>query len=368
LNVPFVDLEAQYREVEEQLRPRLFEVVERGRYILGPEVAEFEEAMARLHGVSCGIGVASGTDALLLSLLAAGVGPGDEVITTPFTFVATAESILHAGARPVFADIEEETFNIDPGQVEGLVTEKTKAILPVHLFGLPADMAALSSLAGRRGLKVIEDCAQSAGARVGERLAGGLGDASAFSFFPTKNLGGLGDGGLVLTDDPGLADRVRLIRGHGSAVRDRYEMLGYNSRLDTLQAAALLVKLPRLEEWNERRRRIATLYGELLAGIGMIRLPRESRGATHVYNQYTITAERRDELKAHLDRKGIGSMIYYSEPLHTQPVFAGLGYRSGDFPVTEKACRRVLSLPVHPNLSEGQVRAVAGAVREFFFS
>jgi dTDP-4-amino-4,6-dideoxygalactose transaminase len=364
--ISFIDLGAQHREVAEEVRARLEEEVRAARFILGPAVTRFEEAMAKYHGVRHGIGVASGTDALLLSLLAAGVGPGDEVITTPFTFVATAEVILHAGAKPVFADIEEETFNIDPALVERAVGEKTKAVIPVHLYGLPVRMEEIGDLAARKGLKVIEDCAQSTGAKVGDRLTGSLGDAGAFSFFPTKNLGGFGDGGMVLTDDDHLAGQVRMLRGHGSSKRDSYELVGFNSRLDSIQAAVLEIKLGRLEEWNGMRRRSAALYRELLDDLDEIRLPSEPDGCTHVYNQFTLVTERRNELGRFLGERGIGTMVYYSRALHRQPVLSALGLAAGDFPVSEKAAQTVLSLPIYPGLSEASVRTVAAAIRDFF--
>ncbi len=366
MKIPVIDLAVQHRQLQDTIRSALDQVIESGQFVLGPAVSEFERAMAEYHGVRHAVGVASGTDALLLSLIAGGIGPGDEVITTPFTFVATAETIVHAGARPVFVDIDEETYNIDPGKVEERITSGTKALLPVHLYGLPADMEALGALAARRDLKVFEDCAQSTGAAVRGRLTGGLGLAASFSFFPTKNLGGLGDGGMVLTDDDTVERRLRQLRGHGALVRDHYEMLGFNSRLDSLQAAVLSVKLPHLPAWNAMRRENAALYRNLLAEVGPVDLPREPEGLHHVYNQFTIATDRRDELKEHLASRGIGSMVYYSEPLHTQPVFARFGYRAGDFPVSERACRRVLSLPVYPGMTAGQVEEVAGAIRDFF--
>jgi dTDP-4-amino-4,6-dideoxygalactose transaminase len=294
------------------------------------------------------------------------VAPGDEVITTPFTFVATAETIAHAGAKPVFVDIDPLTFNIDPRRVEEAVTARTKALLPVHLYGLPADMEALGAVAAAHGLTVIEDCAQSTGAAVGDKLTGSMGDAGAFSFFPTKNLGGFGDGGMVLTDDDSLAEKVRMLRGHGSPSRDRYNLLGYNSRLDSIQAAVLEVKLDRLRGWNDQRRENAALYGEHLAEVDGIVLPVEPEGTSHVYNQYTIMTARRDELREELQKKEIGTMIYYSQALHTQPVFSGLGYGPGDFPIAEKAQAQVLSLPVFPGLTQEQVAEVSGSVKDFF--
>jgi len=312
------------------------------------------------------VGVASGTDALLLGLLGAGVRPGDEVITTPFTFVATAEVIEHAGARPVFVDIDEETFNLDPAQIEARVTERTRAILPVHLYGLACDMGAIGRIAARNKLKVVEDCAQATGSRWSGRLVGGIGDAGGFSFFPTKNLGALGDGGMVLTDNDTIAEKVRMLRGHGAKVRDHYELLGYNSRLDSLQAAVLSVKLPLLEMWNEQRRANAARYRELLGGVDEIALPVESPGARHTYNQFTILTARRDALRTHLQQHGVPTMVYYPRALHQQPVFAGLGYATGDFPVTERIQEEVLSLPIFPGLTPEQIATVAAAIKEFF--
>jgi dTDP-4-amino-4,6-dideoxygalactose transaminase len=366
VKVPFIDLGTQHREVEARIRVRLEEVIRSARFILGPEVEQFEESMAKYHGVRHAVGVASGTDALLLSLLAAGVKPGDEVITTPFTFVATAEVIVHAGAKPVFADIEEGTFNIDPARVKEKITGRTRALLPVHLYGLPADMDALGSIAAEGGFKVIEDCAQSTGARINGKLTGGMGNASAFSFFPTKNLGCLGDGGMVLTNEDELARTLRMLRGHGASSRDRYELSGYNSRLDSIQAAVLDIKLDHLEEWNGRRRRNAAIYRGILAETDEVVLPREPDGLTHAYNQFTIMTPRRDELRKYLAKRGVRSMVYYSECLHLQPVLSDLGHGPGDFPVAEKARDQVISLPICPGLSEQQVTAAAKAVRSFF--
>jgi dTDP-4-amino-4,6-dideoxygalactose transaminase len=366
MKVPFIDLVTQHREVESDIRKGLEEVIQSSRFILGPAVEKFEESMASYHGVRHAVGVASGTDALLLALLAAGVGPGDEVVTTPFTFVATAEVIVHAGAKPVFADIEADTFNIDPARVEEKITARTRAVLPVHLYGHPADMKAVGALAAEKGLVVIEDCAQSTGARVGERLTGSLGKAGGFSFFPTKNLGCLGDGGMVLTDDDEVASTLRMLRGHGASGRDRYELSGYNSRLDAIQAAVLDVKLPRLEEWNERRRRNAAIYREILRDVEEVVLPVQRQGVTHAYNQFTVMTPKRDELRQYLGERNVGSMIYYSECLHLQPVLAHLGYGRGDFPVAERARDQVLSLPICPGLTEAQVSTAAEAVRAFF--
>ena len=362
--IPFIDLSCQHRPVEAELQRVFLDVLRAGQYILGPALVRFEEEMARLHGVRHAIGVASGTDALLLALLVAGVRAGDEVITTPFTFVATAEVIAHAGARPVFVDIDAATFNLDPAQLEAAITERTRAIIPVHLYGLSCDMDAIGKVAARHKLKVVEDCAQATGSRWKGRYVGAIGDAGAFSFFPTKNLGATGDGGMVLTDNDTLAEMVRMLRGHGAKVRDHYELLGYNSRLDSLQAAVLSVKLPLLERWNEQRRANAARYRELLGDLPGIALPVETPGAHHTYNQFSILTGRRDALRAHLSERGVPSMVYYPKALHQQPIFAGGGH--GAFPVTERIQDEVLSLPIFPGLTGEQVEAVAAAIREFF--
>ncbi len=364
--IPFIDLSCQHRPVEAELQRVFAEVLRGAQYILGPALSRLEEQMARLHGVRHAIGVASGTDALLLGLLGAGVRPGDEVITTPFTFVATAEVIEHAGARPVFVDIDEATFNLDPARIEACITERTRAIIPVHLYGLACDMGAIGRVAARHKLKVIEDCAQATGSRWNGRLVGGIGDAGAFSFFPTKNLGAIGDGGMVLTDNDTLAEKVRMLRGHGARERDHYELLGYNSRLDSLQAAVLSVKLPLLEGWNGQRRANAALYRELLAGVDQVALPVEAPGTHHTYNQFSILTDRRDALRVHLQERGVPSMVYYPKALHQQPVFTGLGYVTGDFPVTERVQEQVLSLPIFPGLTAEQIGTVAAGIKEFF--
>lgn len=364
--IPFIDLSCQHRPLEAELERVFTEVLRGSQYILGPALSRFEEQMAQLHGVRHAIGVASGTDALLLGLLGAGVRPGDEVITTPFTFVATAEVIEHAGARPVFVDIDAATFNLDPAQLEAKLTERTRAIIPVHLYGLACDMAAIDKIAQRHKLMVIEDCAQATGSRWNDRLVGGIGDVGAFSFFPTKNLGAIGDGGMVLTDNDTLAEKVHMLRGHGAKVRDHYELLGYNSRLDSLQAAVLSVKLPLLEGWNVQRRKNAARYRELLGDLKGIALPIEPAGMHHTYNQFSILSDRRDALRAHLQKRGVPSMVYYPKALHQQPIFAGLGYSTGDFPVTERIQEQVLSLPIFPGLTGEQIETVANAIKEFF--
>ncbi|HEY5999319.1 MAG TPA: DegT/DnrJ/EryC1/StrS family aminotransferase [bacterium] len=364
--IPFIDLSCQHRPLEDRLASVFAEVLGGAQYILGPAVGRFEEEMARMHGVRHAIGCASGTDALLLGLLGAGVRSGDEVITTPFTFVATAEVIEHAGARPVFVDIDEATFNLDVTQIEAALTERTRAIIPVHLYGLACDMTAIGRIATRHKLKVIEDCAQATGSRWMGKVVGAIGDAGAFSFFPTKNLGAIGDGGIVLTDNDTVAEKVRMLRGHGAKVRDTYELLGYNSRLDSVQAAVLSLKLPLLEGWNEQRRANAARYRELLGGVDQIALPVEIPGAHHTYNQFSILTDRRDQLRAHLQERGVPTMVYYPRALHQQPVFAHLGYAAGDFPVTERIQEEVLSLPIFPGLTPEQIGTVAAAIKEFF--
>jgi len=360
--IPMLDLREQLRALQAELLEATREVLLSGRYILGPKVEEFERAAARYLGVAETVAVASGTDALHLALRALGVGPGDEVITTPFSFFATVEAILYAGARPVFADIREDTFNLDPREVKRRLSPRTKAILAVHLFGCPSDMPALLELARRHGLRVLEDCAQAFGATVGEQKVGSLADAGCFSFYPSKNLGGMGDGGLVSTHSAELAERLRLLRNHGSPGGYVHEEVGYNSRLDELQAAVLLVKLRYIEDFNEARRRKAALYRELLADV--LSCPVEPQGLRHVYHQFTVKVPRRDQVRECLRRKGIASTVYYPLPLHLQPALRGLGWKEGDFPVAERVARQVLSLPLWPELSEASLREVARGLRQ----
>ncbi|MHB9054314.1 MAG: DegT/DnrJ/EryC1/StrS family aminotransferase [Thermoleophilia bacterium] len=362
--VPLLDLGAMHAEIGDELKLAFARVLESGRFILGPEVERFEREMAAYCGTAHAVGVASGSDALYLSLLALDIGPGDEVITTPFSFIATAECIAQTGARPVFADIDPDTFNIAPDAVAAAVTEKTRAIIPVHLFGLPAEMERLEAIAARHGLAIVEDTAQALGAESGGRKAGSIGHAGALSFFPSKNLGCLGDGGMVLTASEETAARLRSLRAHGSVRKYHSEELGINSRLDALQAALLRVKLARLDEWNALRRRNAEIYGALLGGTEIVRLPAASEGGSHVYHQYTVRLKERDAVKQDLDEAGIGTAVYYPLPLHLQPVFAELGYRAGDFPAAEAACGEVLSLPVGPELDAGQLQRVAVAILE----
>jgi dTDP-4-amino-4,6-dideoxygalactose transaminase len=338
-------------------------------FILGDNVKHLEKELAAYCGARYAIGVGNGSDALYLALLAAGVGPGDEVITTPFTFYATAGAIERVGAKPVFTDIEKDTFNIDPNLIEAKITGKTRAIIPVHLYGCPADMGPIVELAGKYQLKVIEDGAQSLGALYKGRKVGAIGDMGCLSFFPTKNLGAFGDGGAVLTSDPELAEKVRMLRVHGAKTKYYHELPGCNSRLDELQAAILRVKMPYLEGWNRRRREIASRYRDKLSGLeekGMLMLPKTPDYAEHVFHQYTIQLEDRDGLRDYLKQQGVGSTVYYPVPLHLQKVFQPLGYKEGDFPVAEAACRKVLSLPMFPELTDDEVEHVSKLIINYF--
>ncbi len=366
---PFLDLRAQFATIREEVMAAVTRVMDAQSFILGPEVSAFEEEVKAQVGCEFALGCASGSDAILLALMALGVGPGDEVITPPFTFVATAGSIARLGARPVFVDIDPNTYNLDARQLEALITPKTKAIMPVHLFGLAADLEPILAIAGRHHIPVVEDAAQAIGARYHGRPVGRWGTIGCFSFFPSKNLGGGGDGGLVTTNDPVLADRLKVLRVHGSRRKYEYELLGMNSRLDALQAAILRVKLKYLDSWSDRRRRNALRYGQLLAQHGLtgkIIAPVTPPECVHVFNQYTIRTPRRDELKAHLDRDGIPTEIYYPHPLHLQPAFANLGYQPGSMPVSEKASAEVLSLPIYPELTVEQQTSVVTAMADFY--
>ncbi|HEX4602233.1 MAG TPA: DegT/DnrJ/EryC1/StrS family aminotransferase [Gemmatimonadales bacterium] len=370
MNVPFLDLVAQYRAIKDEVLPAVQAVIEAQQFIMGPAVPALEAAVARLSHARHGIACASGTDALLLPLHALGLKPGDEVITTPFTFFATAGAIHNAGGTPVFVDIEAGTFNLDPAAVERAITPRTRAILPVHLYGQVAAMERLLAIAGARRVPLLEDAAQAIGARRtidGEwRLAGELGWASGFSFFPSKNLGAWGDGGLIVTSDDALAERLRKLRLHGGAKQYHHDEVGTNSRLDTLQAAVLLAKLPHLASWSAQRRAHAAYYSEALATLAPVRPPVVDPLNEHIFHQYTLRAERRDALQAHLKSQGIGSAVYYPVPLHLQPCFRHLGYRAGAFPEAERASHEVLSLPVYPELSAAQRDYVVDTIRAFY--
>lgn len=358
--VPMVDLKKQFNDIKDEVFEMLTEILESSQYILGPKVLELEKKIAEYHGVTEAVGVASGTDALHLSIEALGIGEGDEVITTPFTFFATAEAILYTGATPVFVDIEQETMNIDPGKIEAAVTKRTKAVLPVHIFGHPADMEKIAAVAKEHKLKIIEDCAQSFGASVHGKKTGSLGDAGCFSFYPSKNLGAFGDGGMVLLNDPSVAADIRKLRNHGSRGSYRHESVGFNSRLDEIQAGVLLVKMKRIDAYNHKRRLKAALYGELLSD--RVERPAERPGYTHVYHQYTIRSSRRDEIQMRLRENNISSVVYYPTPLHIQEAVNFLGYKKGDFPVAEETSERVLSLPMYPELEETSIARIADII------
>ncbi|MEJ2695543.1 MAG: DegT/DnrJ/EryC1/StrS family aminotransferase [Candidatus Sulfobium sp.] len=358
--IPMVDLKKQFNDIREEVCAVIVDVLESSQYILGPRVAELEKRVAVYHGVNEAVGVASGTDALHLAMEALGIGEGDEVITTPFTFFATAEAILYTGATPVFVDIEPDTMNIDPSGIEEKITRRTKAIVPVHLFGHPADMERIVDIADRHALNVIEDCAQSFGAELHGSKAGSFGDAGCFSFYPSKNLGAFGDGGMILLNDTTVAGDIRKLRNHGTKGPYQHQSVGFNSRLDELQAAVLLVKFGRIDSYNEMRREKAALYNELLSD-GVLP-PVERPGARHVYHQYTIRSGRRDEIQRCLREKEIASVVYYPVPLHLQEAVEFLGYREGDFPVAEEAAAKVLSLPMYPELEEAEIREIADSI------
>ncbi len=369
--IRFLDLRAQYATIREEIREAVLAALEQQQFILGPEVGSLEAELAAYVGCEYAVGCASGSDALLLALMALGVGAGDEVIAPPFTFFATAGAIARLGARPVFVDIDPETFNLSPQLLEAAITSRTKAIIPVHLFGLCADMAPILEIADRQGLPVVEDAAQAIGARYQGKSAGSMGSMGCFSFFPSKNLGGGGDGGLLTTNSADLNERLRMLRVHGSRQKYKHELLGINSRLDTLQAAILRVKLRHLEGWTRARQENARLYKQLIVEYGLetvVRTPSVPANCTHVYNQFTVQVPRRDALKAHLQRCGIPTEIYYPYPLHLQSALAEFGYGAGMFPVTELACSQVLSLPIFAELSEAQLRAVVQGIAEFFQS
>ncbi|NOZ25683.1 MAG: DegT/DnrJ/EryC1/StrS family aminotransferase [Nitrospirae bacterium] len=360
--IPMVDLKVQYEALREEILEQITDVLESSRYILGPKVEELEKGIAAYHGVREAVGVASGTDALNLSLKALGIGRGDEVITTPFTFFATVEAIIYQGARPVFVDIDPETLNIDPAKIEERITERTKAIMPVHMFGMPADMERISAIASKYNLFVVEDCAQSFGAHIRGRKTGSFGDAGCFSFYPSKNLGAYGDGGLITTDNEKIAGRMRVLRNHGSEKGYIHHAIGLNSRLDEIQAAVLLVKFKRIDGYLSLRREKARFYTERLGSI--VQCPKEQDGFYHVYHQYTIRSPLRDRIKSYLYEQGISSVVYYPIPLHLQEALKGEGYRRGDFPFAERASMEVLSLPIYPEIDRSAQERVCEAVRK----
>ena len=370
--VPLCDLRRQHEALKAGIESALARVCARGDFILGREVGEFEQAFANYCGTTHCVGVANGTDALKLALMAAGVGPwgggraDDEVVVPAFTFVATATAVVQAGARPVLCDVLDGTLCMDPRSLERVLTPRTRAIMPVHLFGRPVDDATVSALAAARGIPVVEDAAQAHGARSRGRRTGSLGLAAGFSFFPAKNLGCYGDGGAVTTKDDAVADKVRLLRNCGRTTKYEHPVQGFNSRLDTLQAAVLIVKLAGLDAFNARRREVAGRYRKALGGLKALRLPDEAAGDEAVYHQFVVRTPHRDGLRQALKSRGIESGIHYPKPIHLQGAFADLGHKAGDFPVSETAAREVLSLPIYPEIPDTDVDYVAEAVRAFF--
>ena len=359
--VPLIDLVAQYHSIRDEIDEAVSSVLESGNFILGRNVAALEEEIAYYISVKYAVGVASGTDALLLTFLALGIGPGDEVIVPTFTFFATAEAISRVGATPVFVDIDPKTYCLNVGQLEVLLTKRTKAIIPVHLYGHPADMDPVLELARNRGLRVIEDNAQAMGAEYKCRKTGSLGDAGCLSFFPSKNLGGYGDGGMVITNESTIAETVRKLRTHGWKTKNYPEMIGFNSRLDELQAAILRVKLRHLDAWNERRREIARKY-QILLDNSEVELPREASYAKHVYHLYVVRARPRKALQERLRVSGVAFGIYYPEPIHLLDPYQHLGYGPGSFPEAEGASRETLAVPLYPEMSDDQIETVASSL------
>lgn len=363
--IPINDLRHQHELLAEELEEAIRKVLLSGRYVLGENVEKLEREIAKLCGTKYAVGVNSGTDALILSLHALNIGRGDKVITSPFSFVASAESIVIVGARPVFVDIDPETFNISPDLIEEAIDKRTRAILPVHLFGQSCDMTTICKIAEEHDLAIIEDSAQAIGALHKGKPVCSFGDVGCLSFYPTKNLGAVGDGGMILTSEEALYKKLRLLRCHGGQDYT-FDFLGTNSRLDEIQAVVLLTKLPHLSEWTQERRRNAQLYLQLLSDVEEIKLPKEADGNFHVYHQFTIRAKDREELKSFLRKEGVQTMVYYPVPLHCQPAFSSLGYKKGDFPQAEKAADEVLSLPVYAGLKEEQIIRVANAIRKFY--
>ncbi len=363
--VPFIYLGDQHKQIRQEVLRTLARIADSQLFVLGEHVQALERRMAIRCGVPHAIGVANGSDALFLSLLALGVGPGDEVITTPFTFFASAGSISRTGAKVVFCDVDANTYNIDPQKIAKRVTPRTKAILPVHLFGLPSDMEAILKIARKHRLFVVEDAAQSFGSSYKGKPSGVLGDTGCFSFYPTKNLGGAGDGGMVITRSQKLADKIRLLRNHGSSVKYHHEVVGMNSRLDEIQAAWIAIKLKYIHKWNEARRKHARAYNAAFKGLP-IRTPIEPKGSVSNFHLYTIQTSRRDELASYLHEKKIGCGVYYPLPLHLQPCYKDLGHHKGDFPVSERLASEVLSLPMYSEMSVSQRSEVIRAVKKFF--
>jgi dTDP-4-amino-4,6-dideoxygalactose transaminase len=369
IEIPLVDLKAQYESIKDEIDDSIRSVIESTQFILGPEVKALETEIAVYCQTKYAVGVASGTDALQLALLACGIRPGDEIITTPFTFIATAEAITQCGATPIFVDIDPKTSNINPTKIEPKITEKTRAILPVHLYGQPADMNPILELGKKYNLKVIEDCAQALGARYKGKEVGSLGDAGCLSFFPSKVLGAYGDGGMVVTNSPEIAEKMRMLRNHGCKEKYYHLIPGFNSRLDEFQAAILRVKLRHLNEWIELRQRKASLYSHFFDQTDGIQPPYVAPGSYHIFNYYTIRLQNdklnRGKVQRYLSAQGIATAIYYPLSLHLQQVYKHLGYKSGDFPVSEQAQEEVLSLPIYPELQDDKIEKVTKAIETF---
>ena len=363
--IPLIDLSAQHRALERPIREAVGRILENANFILGEEVEAFEREFATFIGVKHAAGVGSGMDSLVLSLRALGIGKGDEVILPANTFIATAMAVAAAGARPVLADVDPERYTIDSARAAAAVTKKTRAIIPVHLYGQAADMAPIRDLAAAKGLAVLEDACQAHGALIDGGRCGSFSDAGCFSFYPTKNLGALGDGGMVVTDRDDLAEEIRRLRSFGERRRNEYTVKGINSRLDAIQAAVLRVKLRHLQKWNEARRRHAAHYAQALGGLP-VTPPREAPGSTHVYHLYVIRAPRRDELMRHLEGVGVSSGVHYPIPVHLQEAFADLGYAAGAFPVAERLAGEILSLPLYPEMADSDVDRVCEAIAAFY--
>jgi dTDP-4-amino-4,6-dideoxygalactose transaminase len=366
--VPLLDLEAQYRPLRDEILSAITQVCDSQRFIMGPEVEALERELAAMLGVRHAIAVSSGTDALLLALMALGIGPGDEVVTTTYSFFATAGCVVRVGATPVLVDIDPAAYNIDPAQAAAAITARTKAVMPVHLYGQSAEMDPIMAAADRAGIPVIEDAAQAIGATYKSRRLGGIGAFACFSFFPSKNLGAFGDAGLLTTNDDARADKARLLRTHGMKPKYYHHVVGANFRMDALQAAVLRVKAPHLDGWTEGRRRNAARYKAMFRDAGLdaaIVLPQEAADRRHIFNQFVIRTPERDALKRHLDEQGIGNEIYYPVPFHLQPCFANLGYRAGAFPHAERAANETLAIPIYGELTEAQQRTVVSAIAQF---
>lgn len=369
LQVPLLDLSAQYASLRGELLAAITRVCDSQRFVMGPEVESLEQELADYLHAAHAIGVSSGSDALLMALMALEIGPGDEVVTTTYSFFATMGCIVRVGARPVLVDIDPATFNLDPDAVAAAMTSRTKAIIPVHLFGQSAELAPMLDTAARAGIAVVEDAAQAVGAVYRERAVGTWGAIGCFSFYPSKNLGAFGDGGLVTSNEDRLASRIRLLRNHGMDPRYLHQIVGGNFRLDALQAAVLRVKLPRLASWSAARRRNAARYRSLFAAAGLrdvVKVPAEARDRTHIYHQFVVRVPDRERLRVHLNARGIGTEIYYPVPFHLQPCFADLGYRRGAFPASEAAASEALALPIYGELSEEQQARVVDAIRIFY--